>query len=639
MLKLFKTVLWGNSVALAWTWGIGLFFSVQTAIQFGFNDLLTYCIINASGLALFGIINHFLAKKFSGEEYENIFLIKASKFKFAFLCYQVIAISLTLFALLKYVTLPLGILSVLVCVTFLGAVIFLGEEFSIRRMKYTHLVFGLGVFACLYALLSSDLFASNFSLLSIPAEFKEGLMSFHSQLFKKAYWLPIAIGFAFGPWLDLQHWQRVIQIKKEGLNAAWAYAIGGLIFFGIIFTDGLIALAAFNQDKASLLMNKAASMFNSSSLLFQVKDSITLTLSNHSELNYLLGFYITFIVLACLTTFDSGYVSLKWYLKSLLKDSNSIIFSFLPKKALSSPIPWFVFCAILATTTMHFGVLGNFVVKLDKSLEKFFHFELEYYMAFFAAFFVMYAVTFIRSMIDNEHQKTFSPLKLFATGLCATSIFGIGYFSENTIVMALASLIPLIYGAYTVSKDLELLPPDPNEENNTETKTQVQRINPNVEIMPNPDHQLPEGAELTSVKGCYIKDKWFVHSFIPTYQDTNSVGNVYFAMYAMWVGKTRELFFLHSMPDFDPKTSDFLILTRSYEHKFIRETQEFNPVTIHIRIADYNRKFTTLEHKILNEEGELIGKGKQSLMFVSSKDYGLIDIPDAAYQAFLPYAA
>lgn len=47
---------------------------------------------------------------------------------------------------------------------------------------------------------------------------------------------------------------------------------------------------------------------------------------------------------------------------------------------------------------------------------------------------------------------------------------------------------------------------------------------------------------------CWVDGKWFVHKLIATYQDTNSVGNVYFGQYPLWVGKTRELFFRHALP-------------------------------------------------------------------------------------------
>jgi acyl-CoA thioesterase FadM len=137
--------------------------------------------------------------------------------------------------------------------------------------------------------------------------------------------------------------------------------------------------------------------------------------------------------------------------------------------------------------------------------------------------------------------------------------------------------------------------------------------------------------------GGHFEGKWFVYSFIATYQDTNSVGNVYFGMYGLFVGKTRELFFNNVMPDFDLKTTSFYILTRSFEHKFVRESREFDVITVKIRVADFNRKFCTLEHQVFGTDNELLGKGKQSLLFVSSKDYSLLDIPGEVYTAFMPH--
>lgn len=66
--KTIKTILWGNSVALAWTWGIGLFFSVQVAIQFGFKALLAFATVDAIGLTLFGVINSHISKKYNSAQ-------------------------------------------------------------------------------------------------------------------------------------------------------------------------------------------------------------------------------------------------------------------------------------------------------------------------------------------------------------------------------------------------------------------------------------------------------------------------------------------------------------------------------------------------------------------------------------------
>lgn len=135
----------------------------------------------------------------------------------------------------------------------------------------------------------------------------------------------------------------------------------------------------------------------------------------------------------------------------------------------------------------------------------------------------------------------------------------------------------------------------------------------------------------------HFDGKWFVHSFVATYADTNSVGNVYFGMYAMWVGKTRELFFNRVMPRFNLKNTPFYILTRSFEHKFVHETREFETVSVRIHIASYNRKFVTLEHEIYDSTHHLLGKGKQSLLFVSSSDYRMIDIPSEVATAFVQH--
>ena len=156
-----------------------------------------------------------------------------------------------------------------------------------------------------------------------------------------------------------------------------------------------------------------------------------------------------------------------------------------------------------------------------------------------------------------------------------------------------------------------------------------------------PSHVIPTAddiAAFTNSLGGHFEGKWFVHSFVATYGDTNSVGNVYFGMYAMWVGKTRELFFNRLMPKFNLKNTPYYILTRSFEHKFVRETREFETVSVKIRVAGYNRKFATLEHEIFDSAGHVLGRGKQTLLFVSSSTYKMLDIPSDVHSAFIAHA-
>lgn len=643
--KLVNNLLWGNSVALAWTWGIGLFFSVQIAIQFGFEALIKFVTIDALGLMLFGLVNDRLSRKFaSADDFEQAFLNKAKNYKFALLFYQFLAVTLTLFTCIKYLSLPLGVLSILVMGVFFGATIFLGEEFDIKRIKYSHAFFALIIFGSLLCLINSPIFAGT-SLIStsfdgqeLKASFAinsgfaswfkdafrfEPLFAFSDTFSSTMFYLPIIIGFIAGPWLDLQNWQRVIQIRKEGSSLTISYIIGALIFWSILMIDGMLAITCFEHGREfypEVLLSM--SNLDPHSLFFSAKSTITKILANEVSFLPFLPAYLIFVALSALTTFDSAYIAYKWYLGSLLKDAKGLIFSFVQPKFITSPILGFIFCIIAATLTVHFGEAGKFIAIFDSHLEKFFRFELEYYLAFYAAFFVIYAAVLFRDINNPNYNYSYSGLKLFAAALSSLAVFGIGYFGSNALVMALGSVLPFIYGFVLDLKSKQVEKPALLTSQEVIVTT------------------IPKLKPKTSDKNiCSYDNGWFVHHFVPTYQDTNSVGNVYFAMYLMWVGKTRELFFNEVIPNFDPKTSKYLILTRSIEHKFQKEIKEFDEVTIELRIADYNRKFVTLEHRILTKNQELVGKGKQVLIFVDSSDYKLLDLPQEIQQGFLPFVA
>ena len=228
---------------------------------------------------------------------------------------------------------------------------------------------------------------------------------------------------------------------------------------------------------------------------------------------------------------------------------------------------------------------------------------------------------------------------MFMVASISLVIFAFGYCTAANLMLILGSLLPLVYVCWQVfntdllrvvteraGEVIDAASEIPAIKAITKTATAVagtQVVAP-----------LPQDAHAL---GGHFEGKWFVYSMIATYSDTNSVGNVYFGMYGIFVGKARELFFNRVMPEFDLKTTSFYILTRSFEHKFVREAREFDVITIKIRIADFNRKFCTLEHQIFGSDNELLGKGKQSLLFVASKDYSLLDIPPEMYTAFLPH--
>lgn len=624
-LRWLNALLWGNSVALAWMWGLGLFFSVQISFMFGMSGLLMFAIPNAIGLALFGCLTQVVANRHpGGHESLAHFFDKFSKpFRLIFYIYQIVALSLTVFALVKYLFVPsLGTIegfdgkavvamSVAMSVFVLLAVgCLFGEEFGIRKIKVGHALLGGLLLLCIVTVLLS----LNPAGIGKGAE---GLGSEHGYTSNRFWGLavPLVVGLLVGPWLDLQHWQRAIQIHRENTSVRLSYLFGGIIFFLLLLFHGHLAMWVMGNAKGGFEV--AAGIDK----LVYGHDIIVQHFSKGFAGNTLIpAAYFGFLVICVLTTLDSGYVSLKWFLEKNVEKSENMLISILPKQIISSPIPTFLIVAVIAQT-------GYFA-----------RFELEYFMVFFASFFVGYASLAIARCFVPNSQQPLPQIRMFSMACLCLVIFAFGYMVDQNVLMYVGSLLPLAYVVWLV------------------TTTDLLRL-----VTEKADQVIHAAAELPAIKALakqekpaptevaapvsggghdlmgHFEGKWFVYSMVATYQDTNSVGNVYFGMYPLYVGKTRELFFNRAMPDFDLKTTSFYILTRSFEHKFVRETREFDSITVKIKVADFNRKFCTLEHQIFGSEGQLLGKGKQSLLFVSSKDYGLLDIPPEVYSAFMKY--
>ena len=623
----FNTLLWGNTVALSWMWGLGLFFSVQFTIQFGLIGLLSFAIPNCLGLVGFGLITHHLARRQGGgsESLGNFFTSWSRPFRLVFFLYQLLAITLTIFALIRYGWMPLGLapevlyLPLILLVVLAGGILF-GEEFNIRRIKWSHGVIFLILAATLAILWSAPSRISS----SLPPITVEKLPLPTNDWNFWGYIIPIFIGFLLGPWLDLQQWQRAIQMHRERVSIAAAYIVGATQFFLLLLAHGMLALWALGAGGGAFLRDGLGGHVYG-------HDTIMRLLFEQATLHpWIFGAYCVFLSACVLTTLDSGYIAVRWFLQSNVRASVSAIFALVPISLVTSPIPLFLLCGVIALAGAAVGL------------------ELEYFMIFYATFFVGYSALAVARCYINSPANRIPQVKMFCIGSLAVVIFAFGYLLGYPIFMIIGALLPFGYVVWTLAKptasedfvsDADQLDAPANEI--------AMRAAPAMAPAQPASAEMPatlgEAAKnlvgaVQHPLGGHFEGKWFVHSFLATYADTNSVGNVYFGMYAMWVGKTRELFFNRVMPKFNLKDTPFYILTRSFEHKFVHETREFEEVSVRIRIASYNRKFVTLEHEVHDASNQLLGKGKQSLLFVASSNYGMIDVPPQVHAAFVPYA-
>lgn len=628
-LRWINALLWGNSVALAWMWGLGLFFSVQITFMFGLQGLLLFAVPNALGLMLFGVLTEIVAKRHGGgqESLARFFDKFGRPFRLIFFLYQIVALSLTVFALTKYLFWPLELVSGPMTAVYLALVVFVvlaagclfGEEFGIQRIKLGHGILGGVLALCVVVVL--------FHLKPlVPEGISWGAAAPDAWTGPGLAGLiiPLVVGLLVGPWLDLQHWQRAIQIHREKTSIRTSYLFGGVIFFLMLLFHGCLAAWVMSKGGVEAYGNKGLDGFHyAHQLVVQYLGGL-----DEGSGGLLPAAYFSFLAICALTTLDSGYVALKWFLGTTLAKSQNLLIGMLPKRVLESPIP-------------AFGVIGAITLaSLAACMWKEGFVEVEYFMVFYASFFVGYGSLAIARCFVPNSQQPLPQIRMLSLAGISLVVFSFGYITSNSLLLILGSVLPMIHVIWlVVNTDLlrvvteragEVIDAAAREIPAVKTLQKTASAVNQVRV------EAPHAPDSHTLGG-HFEGKWFVYSFIATYQDTNSVGNVYFGMYSLFVGKTRELFFNEVMPDFDLKTTKFYILTRSFEHKFVRESREFDTITVKIRVSDFNRKFCTLEHQVFGTENELLGKGKQSLLFVASKDYSLIDIPPEMHAAFLPH--
>lgn len=615
-----KPFFWGTTVALSWTWGLGLFFAVQFTFQFGLKGLISFAIPNAIGLFLFGLGTAAIARKAkAGQTLESIFQKWSAKLSSVFLFYQFIALSLTIFALTRYLFQALGlanpvILLLLVVIALLAIAFLLGEQFGIKKIKYSHAFFYLVLVVLGLFIWTQKGTHTAFSPVGTAPK---------NDLNFWGYLIPVCVGFFTGPWLDLQQWQRAIQMQKEKSSITGGYLVGSLLFLAILLFHGHLTLWAMEQG-AGVYARKGIDG------IFYAQDMITRLFSENGThvTSWLPLAYFGFLIICVITTLDSGYVAVKWHLQQHVKEGKSMLYSILPKNLLTSPIPLFVACGITA------------LIAIEVNL------ELEYFMVFYATYFVTYAMMLIIRSLNNVIPDTDLPkTKIFAISCLSLVMAGLGYIHMEPSLLIAGTLIPVLIGGWLATRKQQgpaTAAIHSAQDTGLQSSHAMDQTTGNAEGNISTVQIIDAAASVPgtdNIASEYVQDKWYVHAFRATYGDTNSVGNVYFGMYAMWVGKTRELFFNFCLPDFDLKKTAFLILTRSFEHKFALEAREFDIIKVKIRVKSFNRKFATLEHRIVDQKERLLGKGTQSLLFVASDTYEQVDIPTEVLAAFTPFTS
>ncbi len=590
-----RSLAWSPTIALTWLWGLGFFYAIHVTFLYGWPGFLAFALPNAVGLGLFGCLIEWFGPR---TDLEGGFGRLSARYGGILLVFQVMATAITLFAFAADYLHPL-IGSLAIPVTLLLALLAsaVGHVVRIQDFKILHgVMLAVGVtlaFAALHLLPVSGLLHTA----PTPGPRFYGLI------------VPSLVGFLLGPWLDVQHWQRALRIRQEGASIARAYAAGGLLFFCLIAINAAFA-ASLPATSVMQLHRGLDGIAEAPSILAASFAAIGPTAAPAA---WLFGLWAS---IAVVSTIDSAYAATRWFLISVTTRSSNPVFALLPRSLVQTPL-WMLLAAFAVAGTAYAANAPLLLL-----------------MAPFATLFVGYAACLLLQV--THRAGIHDPMLCFLLGIAASACFAIGYYAQLVPMMAISSLLPLLAAVPLLTRPA-VATPDQATSDAIATATTATVAKRSRSAVPETADVPGEGWGGSGPLMGRFDGNWFQYDVIPTYDDTNSVGNVYFANYMRWVGKTRELFFARCVPNFDLKTTNFFILTRDFYHKFVRETREFEAILVRIRVGKHNRKFVTLEHEILSADGGLLGKGSQQLMFVDVASYQLIDVPVDMLRGFLPY--
>lgn len=109
--------------------------------------------------------------------------------------------------------------------------------------------------------------------------------------------------------------------------------------------------------------------------------------------------------------------------------------------------------------------------------------------------------------------------------------------------------------------------------------------------------------------------KAYEYHHIVSFEETNLVGNVYYANYIRWQGRCREMFLRDHAPEIIKDLSSGLALvTVRVSCDYLSELFAFDQVTIRMRLGGVNQNRITMlfEYWRITEQGEeLVAKGEQ----------------------------
>ena len=132
--------------------------------------------------------------------------------------------------------------------------------------------------------------------------------------------------------------------------------------------------------------------------------------------------------------------------------------------------------------------------------------------------------------------------------------------------------------------------------------------------------------------------KYYKYRHIVTFDDTNSVGNVYFAKFFQWMGSCREVITAEHYPELVDDIKRGFGFATEYAHvDYSHECFLFDKILIKMFVSDLSRTRIEFSFDFLNEEkNTLLASGKQAVIWVNPQHRPSI-MPEKLYNSIIEY--
>jgi enediyne core biosynthesis thioesterase len=123
------------------------------------------------------------------------------------------------------------------------------------------------------------------------------------------------------------------------------------------------------------------------------------------------------------------------------------------------------------------------------------------------------------------------------------------------------------------------------------------------------------------------------------FEDTNLVGNVYFARYVSWQGRCRELFLRDHAPTvLDELARDLRLVTTHVSCDYFAELRALDRVVVRMTLAQITPGRVSMRFDYVRDQ-ELVARGSQEIACLRAVDGAYIPapVPEPLRAALTPY--